>query len=308
MQEFSTVTASSYDAEALAPLLTQKSSEGWSVVSIVSAGTNVVAYLTRGGAATVAAPDASATSTEPVGEYQHDSASISPVIPVSTAEVTAEPVVEAYEPVVEAYEAVEQVADPVASVPSWETQTVDEEITAITPTLPGETFTATEQVASVVPEVAVEAAAAVVATGEPVGWGASAQDVASAASAGVEGQVTGFTDAASGIADNATGYVTDHVDAMSASVADSTAGVSEAVMDMGGNAASSVTDAVGAVAAETTQVAETAQAETAVQSSGVPAGWYADPSGRFELRYWDGNAWTEHVSRAGQQYTDPPVA
>ena len=40
----------------------------------------------------------------------------------------------------------------------------------------------------------------------------------------------------------------------------------------------------------------------------VPAGWYADPSGRFELRYWDGNAWTEHVSRAGQQFTDPPVA
>jgi hypothetical protein len=40
----------------------------------------------------------------------------------------------------------------------------------------------------------------------------------------------------------------------------------------------------------------------------VPSGWYADPSGRFELRYWDGNAWTEHVSRAGQQFIDPPVA
>jgi hypothetical protein len=40
----------------------------------------------------------------------------------------------------------------------------------------------------------------------------------------------------------------------------------------------------------------------------VPAGWYADPSGRFELRYWDGNQWTEHVSRDGQQFTDPPVA
>jgi len=26
------------------------------------------------------------------------------------------------------------------------------------------------------------------------------------------------------------------------------------------------------------------------------------------LRYWDGAQWTEHVSRAGQQYTDPPVA
>ena len=49
------------------------------------------------------------------------------------------------------------------------------------------------------------------------------------------------------------------------------------------------------------------QAATAAASA-APAGWYADPSGRYELRYWDGNQWTEHVSRAGQQYTDPPVA
>ncbi|MEP1123955.1 MAG: DUF2510 domain-containing protein [Ilumatobacter sp.] len=41
--------------------------------------------------------------------------------------------------------------------------------------------------------------------------------------------------------------------------------------------------------------------------SGVPKGWYADPSGRFEVRFWDGLAWTEHVSRVGQQYTDPPI-
>jgi len=40
----------------------------------------------------------------------------------------------------------------------------------------------------------------------------------------------------------------------------------------------------------------------------IPAGWYPDPSGRYELRYWDGNAWTEHVARQGQMYTDPPVA
>ena len=40
----------------------------------------------------------------------------------------------------------------------------------------------------------------------------------------------------------------------------------------------------------------------------TPAGWYPDPSTRFEMRYWDGAAWTEHVSRQGQQYTDPPVA
>ena len=46
----------------------------------------------------------------------------------------------------------------------------------------------------------------------------------------------------------------------------------------------------------------------AAAAPAVPAGWYADPAGRFELRYWDGGAWTEHVSRAGQQFTDAPVA
>ena len=43
-------------------------------------------------------------------------------------------------------------------------------------------------------------------------------------------------------------------------------------------------------------------------AAAAPAGWYADPSSRFELRYWDGGTWTEHVSRGGQQFTDPPVA
>ena len=37
------------------------------------------------------------------------------------------------------------------------------------------------------------------------------------------------------------------------------------------------------------------------------AGWYPDPSMRYELRYWDGTQWTEHVARQGQQFTDPPV-
>ena len=36
-----------------------------------------------------------------------------------------------------------------------------------------------------------------------------------------------------------------------------------------------------------------------------PAGWYPDPSGRFEQRYWDGTAWTEHVHSAGEQSVSP---
>ena len=43
-------------------------------------------------------------------------------------------------------------------------------------------------------------------------------------------------------------------------------------------------------------------------SASVPAAWYADPSARYELRYWNGKEWTEHVARSGQQFTDPPVA
>jgi hypothetical protein len=35
------------------------------------------------------------------------------------------------------------------------------------------------------------------------------------------------------------------------------------------------------------------------------AAWYADPTRRFELRYWDGTRWTEHVGRGGVVSTDP---
>jgi uncharacterized protein YxjI len=43
------------------------------------------------------------------------------------------------------------------------------------------------------------------------------------------------------------------------------------------------------------------------QAPSGPVGWYADPFGRHELRYYDGARWTEHVSDRGQQTIDPPV-
>ena len=172
MQEFSSVTASSYDADALAPLLSEKSADGWDVVSIVSAGTNIVAYLRR---------EASG-DTAPDGAVESDTA----FVPVPVEE----------EPAAE---------EPAAEAP--------------------------------VEEPAVEP------VDEPAGWGTAPE------------------------------------------------------------ATEPEPEPVVAPVAE-----EPAAAEPAPVESAVPAGWYADPSGRYELRYWDGSAWTEHVSRAGQQFTDPPVA
>ena len=36
-----------------------------------------------------------------------------------------------------------------------------------------------------------------------------------------------------------------------------------------------------------------------------PAGWMADPTGRHELRYWDGTMWTSSVSDHGTLSDDP---
>lgn len=52
-------------------------------------------------------------------------------------------------------------------------------------------------------------------------------------------------------------------------------------------------------------------ASTSVAAADPPAppaplveGWQADPTGRHELRYCDGNKWTEHVADAGVQAVD----
>ncbi|HZC70025.1 MAG TPA: phospholipid scramblase-related protein [Jatrophihabitans sp.] len=42
-------------------------------------------------------------------------------------------------------------------------------------------------------------------------------------------------------------------------------------------------------------------------TSAPPAGWYADPFGRHEARYFSGTAWTEHVSSHGRAGIDPPA-
>ena len=41
------------------------------------------------------------------------------------------------------------------------------------------------------------------------------------------------------------------------------------------------------------------------EPAGLPAtGWYPDPRGVHELRYWDGAAWTDHVADGGATSVD----
>ena len=40
----------------------------------------------------------------------------------------------------------------------------------------------------------------------------------------------------------------------------------------------------------------------------TPPGWFPDPLGRHEQRYWDGRQWTEHVVSHGRQSVDVPAA
>ena len=37
----------------------------------------------------------------------------------------------------------------------------------------------------------------------------------------------------------------------------------------------------------------------------VPSGWYPDPSGRHERRYWHDGQWTEHVANGGRRSREP---
>jgi hypothetical protein len=39
----------------------------------------------------------------------------------------------------------------------------------------------------------------------------------------------------------------------------------------------------------------------------VPSGWYPDPSGRHEQRYWHDGRWTAHVGDGGRRSTEVPT-
>jgi hypothetical protein len=43
-------------------------------------------------------------------------------------------------------------------------------------------------------------------------------------------------------------------------------------------------------------------------AAGPPSGWYPDPAGRHELRYWHDGRWSEQVSDGGRRHADRPEA
>ena len=211
MQDFESISASSYDPSALATKLTAKAAEGWSVVAIVPTGGDVTAFVTRD----TSGDSGSKKSTE------------------------------ASEPKAEAV--IDKVADDADKA-------VDD---APAPELPAKT--------DPVPEAKAEPVS------EPSGWAIAPEPATPTVEpTGVQPTVT--------IAPTST--------------------YQPSVMP----------SYVPTPAATPAAATPAAVAPAAAAAPAVPAGWYADPAGRFELRYWDGSTWTEHVSRAGQQFTDPPVA
>lgn len=220
MQEFSSISVSSYDAASLAEQLTEKSAAGWDVVAIVPAGTNVVAYLSRAASAAAAAVDTASGDTVSLS----DAATSAPAFTLG-ADTAAETTEEA-ERDLAAHPAEPAPAEPEEPEPS-----------------------------------PVE---------EPAGWAVAPEP-------------------------------------------------SEPTLPETHETTWSPTLPTGATEATTYgEAAEPApQPEPEPQprpepepaaAAAAPAGWYADPANRYELRYWDGSQWTEHVSRGGQQFTDPPVA
>ena len=200
MYDFESVSVSSFEAASLAATLTDKSADGWDVVAIVPAGSDVVAYLRQVLASAATAAEDTAQTFEGASDADVPAASAADSAAVDLLTPTS-----------------------VSSEPAVTTS----DITSPTPSAARRDDTG------------------------GTGWG-SGSDTTAAAAAG------GWT-----------------------SASESTESSS-----WGGSAQQAATTA----------------------APSVPAGWYADPAGRFELRYWDGSAWTEHVSRGGQQYTDPPVA
>lgn len=267
MQEFSSISVSSYEAGSLADHLTEQARHGWDVVAIVPTGSTVTAYLSRaasddGGHAdqpVAAVPAAAMPADDVIDTSASSDAAASWSVLAEEAAAEPEPVATP-EPITVPEVVVPEVTLPEVSQP-------DVQVPEVTvPEVHQPEATIAEPVQPVVEPV-----------NEPAGWAVAPESASS----------------------------NDTV----AAAADPAAGLGNYGSTSSYDSGASIAAAAGEVAAEPQQQAavETQQA-AAASASAAPAGWYADPSSRYELRYWDGSQWTEHVSRGGQQFTDPPVA
>jgi hypothetical protein len=235
MQEFTSISVSSYEADTLTALLNEKSGDGWNVVSIVPTGSTVTAYLARD------------KDEQTAGSMTPDAADAKP----DTADAKA----------------------------------------AADDTKPA---AATAAAAVGAASLAEDDSKSVI---DPLTVGASAGDEGKDVDKSAESAI-----------DEPGGWAAGHA-AAGAGAADAVITPPAQVPASGAATAATTTPASTAApaAAAATPASSTSAASTPAASA-APAGWYADPSSRYELRYWDGSQWTEHVSRAGQQFTDPPVA
>jgi hypothetical protein len=76
---------------------------------------------------------------------------------------------------------------------------------------------------------------------------------------------------------------------------------------LGGNIVSSVKIAAPGAAPQPAPMPAPMPAAAPAQApvGAAPAAWLADPTGRHQLRYWDGSAWTANVSDNGAVSQDP---
>jgi ribonuclease E len=239
MQEFSSISVSSYEAAALAGKLTEQAADGWNVVAIVPTGSTVTAYLSRPTTTTSVAT----TTDEPK--------------PAAATETPTQD-----EPKAEHAGTAQTVAQTVAETENAETENAETENAEPA----GATTTASAAASAHVTPSLPERGTGSSPVDEPAGWALQPESAGSAATA-----------------------------------APATAAPASATP-------ASATPASAAPPSATPASTTAASASTTAAAAAAPAGWYADPSSRYELRYWDGNQWTEHVSRGGQQFTDPPVA
>ncbi len=324
MQEFSSVSASSYDPSSLAAKLTEKSAEGWSVVSIVPTGSDVTAFLTREATATSSAgaepaADAGATGGWSAGTAAasgDDAAAATPATAWSTGDTAGDTADTAVSAADTGY------TGGSSDTPS-DTSYAGSGVGDAAAAAGGYGQTASDMASGAADTAQSYTDAAQGAFGEAAGGAVSGYGDAGAAASGMAAEAG---DAAAGAAEQgAASAASGGLSYLTPEPANTTPAASEPAgwgaapetsmptlnAELGGGIPTLGSSADVTAAAQQAQqptIAQQAQPAQQPPVSAVPAGWYADPAARFELRYWDGNTWTEHVSRAGQQSTDPPVA